>query len=74
MGSTDGYSQFFIIILFLEKIKHCYILLETLFYSVGGGTIIEEGGSGLDKIEVYKEKSFKEIIDWCKKNNKKNNV
>ena len=50
--------------------KNDEILGETLFYSVGGGTIIEEGGSGLDKIEIYKEKSFKEIIDWCKKNKK----
>lgn len=43
---------------------------EALYYSVGGGTILEEGKFNLNKIEVYKEKNFKEIMNWCERNNK----
>lgn len=43
---------------------------EALYYSVGGGTILEEGEINSDKTEVYKEKNFREIMDWCNQNNK----
>ena len=43
---------------------------ETLFYSVGGGKITEEGEADTDQKEVYKEKSFKEIMKWCRDNGK----
>ncbi len=55
---------------FIAYNKNKEVMSESLFYSVGGGSIIEDGSSDLDKIEVYKEKNFKEIIDWCKSNNK----
>ena len=43
---------------------------ETLFYSVGGGKITEEGEADTDQKEVYKEKNFKEIMKWCRDNGK----
>ena len=43
---------------------------ETLFYSVGGGKITEEGEADTDQKEVYKEKNFKEIMNWCRDNGK----
>ncbi|MCP1222810.1 L-serine ammonia-lyase [Sebaldella sp. S0638] len=43
---------------------------ESLFYSVGGGKIVEEGEAAADQEEVYKEKNFKEIMKWCRDNGK----
>ncbi len=46
------------------------IIGESLFYSVGGGKIVEEGKAAADQEEVYKEKNFKEIMKWCRDNGK----
>ena len=43
---------------------------ESLFYSVGGGKIIEEGRTSAEEKDVYKEKNFKEIMKWCRDNGK----
>ena len=50
--------------------KNGKITGESLFYSVGGGKIIEEGEADTDQKEIYKEKNFKEIMKWCKDNGK----
>ncbi|MDO5089312.1 MAG: L-serine ammonia-lyase [Leptotrichiaceae bacterium] len=48
------------------------LLEESLFFSVGGGSIVEEtAGEILNKNEnvehIYPQKNFKEIMDYCKK-------
>ncbi|RRD40994.1 L-serine ammonia-lyase [Leptotrichia sp. OH3620_COT-345] len=48
------------------------LLEESLFFSVGGGTIVEETeGETLSKNEnvehIYPQKNFKEIMDYCEK-------
>lgn len=37
--------------------------------SVGGGVIEVVGEKGISNIDTYKQKSFTEILDYCKKNN-----
>lgn len=39
------------------------------FYSIGGGEIIADGEEPNPKFEIYKLNSFKEISDYCRKNN-----
>ena len=46
------------------------VIEETVFYSTGGGTIVEKGEKTDNKKEVYIEKSFKEISEWCNENKK----
>ncbi len=42
-----------------------------LVFSVGGGQILELGKQRKGNRSVYELNSMKEIIDWCKQNNKK---
>jgi len=43
---------------------------EWLVFSVGGGTIVEEGENRCGSNKVYTLTTMDEIIDWCKKNQK----
>lgn len=48
------------------------LIKSSLYYSIGGGEIISDNDSSLPKnAEVYPEKNFQEILQWCIKHNKK---
>ncbi len=42
---------------------------EKRFLSIGGGEIVEEGKKEAERAEVYSEKSFTEIAEYCKSQN-----
>ena len=39
------------------------------FYSIGGGEVREDGSESLVRPEIYKEKNFHEIAEYCKSHN-----
>lgn len=53
----------------LRAYKDNKYLGEWRVYSVGGGAILIDGDELKEEPEVYKEKSFQEIINLCKENN-----
>ncbi len=49
--------------------KNQDILGKKRFYSIGGGEIREDGNESLVPPEIYKEKNFSEIAEYCKSKN-----
>ena len=49
--------------------KNQDILGKKRFYSIGGGEISEDGNESLVPPEIYKEKNFSEITEYCKSKN-----
>ncbi len=52
----------------LDKDKN--VTVEWTVYSVGGGTIAEEGQRNSKSNSIYHLDTMDEIVKWCKENNK----
>ena len=44
------------------------LLGESLFYSVGGGAIVEEGDKNPEAPEVYPNLGMTSVLEWCRRN------